>query len=484
VIIRACDRPAQVAALLRSLVDYERRFDGGRHYVVVDDSHDPVKTRENGQVLESFTGEAGVRVTHVDAGHWRRLVEALTAAVPEAAAAIECAIARRQSDSAVQLTGGNGWNLAALIGAGGRYVLLDEDNVLPLNRPEDAVPGLEFGRRAETGTRFFPDLGAALAAGIELDEDPFEHALTVCGRSLAEAIAMRPELAFDDLTGRAELLLDARIITLTHGHRGASCWQSSHWMYLLEGQARESFWSDERAYRRNLHGGALWYGSLSPFAQLYGNFTPFAVGGMRMLPPTMPDGRGEDALFGLLAALLDPMSLALHSNLTIGHNQEGDRGRVALLRRPGTPYCNTFMGDLLAEQLQALPVGGVEARLSALARCLREAAGEDLVEPLRTHVRRAREELVQVLEGALAAAPEAPEHWAADVRELIDLNRRALTEPPRIRFLDVPETIDDADCAALVRDRLEGFAAVLEAWPALWEYASGGEGLLGAPGSA
>jgi hypothetical protein len=485
VVIRACDRPAQLADLLRSLAEYERRFGARRQYIVLDDSHVPANARRNEQLLSSFAREAGVRTTHVDDDCWRRSVAGLTAAVPDAASAVEFALARRGVDSTVQLTGGNAWNLAALVGAGGRYVLLDEDNVLPLKAPEDAAPGLAFGRRAEAGTRFFARADAALAAGVELGEDPFEHALAVCGHSLAGAVAARPELAFDDPSGRADVLLGARVVTLTHGHRGASCSQSSHWMYLLEGESRESFWHAEEAYRHNVGATALWYGARRPFVQLYGNFTPFGVDATRMLPPTMPDGRGEDALFGLLVALLDPMSLALHSNLTIGHRQEGDRGRAALLRRPGTPFCNNFVKELLARELETLAVEGDEARLAALAGHLREAVEaphNELVQRLRAHVVRVREELVRLLEAALAAAPDAPDYWTADVRDMIEVNRSALAKLPPIRFLDVPETLDDDACAELIRARLERFAAVLEAWPSMWGFASACDGLLGAAG--
>jgi hypothetical protein len=72
-------------------------------------------------------------------------------------------------------------------------------------------------------------------------------------------------------------------------------------------------------------------------------------------------------------------------------------------------------------------------------------------------------------------------YWQADVRSIIEANGRALTarNPPRLG--DWPENIDDATCAALLREETERLAAAYDAWPALWSHArEQGERLLGA----
>jgi hypothetical protein len=327
IVIRTCDRPAQLEALLRTLADYERRHGARRHYLALDDSRTVANSRRNAALLAAFAGETAAAVTHVDDARWAAIVEGLAAAVPEAAPELRFAVARHEREDGSRFGGGKALNLAALLSAGRRYVLLDDDHLLPLRRPPDAAPGLRRAVTAENGTRFFDAADAALAAGVELDGDPFEYALSLCGHSLADAAAAQPELAAE---GVRDGWSRTRVVTVTHGHRGASCSSSSHWMYLLRPGARERFWSDEASYRRNREGESLWYGSARAFLQPVANFTPSAVDGSRLLPPTMPEGRSEDRLFGVLLAGMDPSSLALHTNLTIGHRPESGRRRTRI----------------------------------------------------------------------------------------------------------------------------------------------------------
>jgi hypothetical protein len=328
---------------------------------------------------------------------------------------------------------------------------------------------------AESGTRFFDTADEALAAGVEIDADPFEYALALCGHTLAGAAAALPELAPE---GPREGWDRTRIVTVTHGHRGASCSNSSYWMYLLRGDARARFWSDEASYRRNREGESLWYGTARAFLQPYANFTPFAVDAMRLLPPTMPDGRSEDRLFGVLIAGGDPASLAFHTNLTIGHRQEGSRLRTASLFEPVMPTFNLFLADLVSEtehQAERDPA----RRLATFAARMRAAAAAGLGDQLASRTERLREELVRRLEAAIADAPGAPDYWRADVDRMLEVTRRSLAAPPPLRLPDSSDTFDDTG-ADRARRRLEAFAATLEAWPALWEYAAGhAEDVLG-----
>ena len=54
---------------------------------------------------------------------------------------------------------------------------------------------------------------------------------------------------------------------------------------------------------------------------------------------------------------------------------------------------------------------------------------------------------------------------------MIEANRRALVAPPPLRLQDWPETLDADTGVERSRERLGAFAATLESWPRLWEYA-------------
>ena len=69
----------------------------------------------------------------------------------------------------------------------------------------------------------------------------------------------------------------------------------------------------------------------------------------------------------------------------------------------------------------------------------------------------------------------------ADLEPIIEANGRALTVKAPPRLGDWPADLDEAGCAALLREETARLAAGYEAWPALWAYArEQGERLLGA----
>ena len=452
VFLRACDRPAQLGALLETLADYERRYGARRPYVVVDDSREPENARRNAALLASFARRTGAPTCHLDDAAWATAVDRWATAVPDARAALSFAVARR-GPTGVRPGYGKGLNLATLLAAGARYVTFDEDHLLPLKQPQDAQDGIDPTCQTPM-TRFFADVDSALAAGAELDDDPFDDALDLCG---------------------ARLPTGARIVTLSHGHRGSSCTESSHWMYLLDGDSRQELWGpDEATYRRNLEGRSVWFGVRRAYRMTSANITPFAVDATRMLPPTMPYGRSEDLVFGVLTALAEPASMALHSNLTVGHRHGADRVRTASLHQPYDSVFNGFVVDAVHAVSRERAGDDPLAPFEQVARRLRgtaAASNRARAEALRDYVQRARGEWVPRLEAAREAAPQAPAYWDADLRSIIDVNRRALRHPPPLRFLDWPDA-EPEDVPELARERLEGFADTLEAWPALWDHAT------------
>ncbi len=98
---------------------------------------------------------------------------------------------------------------------------------------------------------------------------------------------------------------------------------------------------------------------------------------------------------------------------------------------------------------------------------------------LEEYVRYVRADLVERLQQQLLAAPDAPVYWAADVREVVETNARALlaSDPPRLD--EWPAGIDAAGCAERLRASCLELAAGYRHWPGLWQTAAElGEKLL------
>ena len=86
VFIRACDRPDQLAHLLDSLAEYERRFRANRHYVLLDDSSTREATNRHRDLLREFARATGCKLSYIGASECERLVAKIARAVPQAAA--------------------------------------------------------------------------------------------------------------------------------------------------------------------------------------------------------------------------------------------------------------------------------------------------------------------------------------------------------------------------------------------------------------
>jgi hypothetical protein len=475
--IRACDRPAQLARLLESLAADPGARATVPRVVVLDDSRHAVHVRANAQAIAERR-KSGFDIVHVDPARWQALTERLEKSVPAAAAAARHALARQDAQGP-RPGGGKGYNLAALLSAGAGYALLDEDFVLPLLRHPEGHNGLDLLGSPDMPVRFHGSADGAMADGVAPAEDPWARYAALIGQPLGRVLGtagLKPPL--HALSGFApsrwpHLGPHTRVVAVCNGHRGHSGSANNDWLYLLDAASRAKLCADREQYLRTLDGPAVWFGPPRARILREGHFTPFLVDAGNMLPPTMPSGRSEDLLFGLLCRALEPTGVVLHTDLAIGHVQEGRRDRDAR-PVPDTPGFNQFLNDFLATRLAELRAAGRDARLATLAAWLRDVAAAPAavrVDLLDEYVRFRRADLIQRLQHAFEAAPDAPVSWHADVRERITVNGRALAEKSAPRLGGWPATLDEAGCADHLARELDAFATTLAQWPLLWTHA-------------
>lgn len=488
VFIRACDRPEQLERLVASLVDYERRFRGNRHYVLLDDSTTREAANRHRDLLREFARSSGCKLTYVGSSERERLISRLARAVPKASTILPHLFGGTRS--ADRFGGGAGWNLALLLSAGARFVLFDDDHRLPLRRPEGARAGLDPNPSARAGTQFYRNIENALGAGEEVDADPFELHLGAVGRSLgaltgsADYAIERAALRGLALSRLDHLDGDAPILATHHGSYGSSRTESGTWLYQLPAEERAEFVRDREGYLRNVELGSIWYGCRQARAANAATFTPFAFDNSVLLPCTNPVGRGEDALFSQVARLCHSSALTLELPLAIGHVQETQRKRSARTLAAHTPRFNYFVGDFVQRQLPEFHADAPAQRLQLLSAHLRDigaASERGRLHQLREYLAYARADLVERLQQQYDSAADAPVYWQADVRSIIEANGRALIAKKAPRLGDWNEAVDEAACASLLREETSQLADIYEAWPALWEHArEQGERLLGA----
>jgi hypothetical protein len=488
VFIRACDRPDQLAHLLNSLADYERRFRTNRHYVLLDDSASREAANRHRDLLREFARATGCKLTYIGTAERDRLIEKFARAVPQSAPILPYLLAG--ANDRQRFGGGRSWNLALLLSAGARAVLLDDDHRLPLRRPEDVRTGLDPNPSAAAFTQFYRNIENALGAGEEVEEDPIELHLGAVGRPLG-ALTSGQRYAIESSALRGLTLSrldhlhgDAPILATHHGAYGSSRTESGLWLYHLSAEDRAEFAQDRDSYLRNVEAGSIWYGYRQARATGAATFSPFALDNSVLLPCTNPLGRGEDALFSRVTELLHSGALTLELPVAIGHVQETQRKRSLHTLGVHTPRFNYFIGDFVRRQLPEFNAEDPARRLGLLAAHLRDIGGasdKGCLRQLQEYLAYTRADVIERLQNQYDGAQDAPIYWQADIRTIIAANGRALISKGAPRLGDWPENIDEAGCARLLREETAQLAAAYEAWPALWASArEQGARLLGA----
>ncbi len=488
VFIRACDRPEQLANLLKSLADYERRHRAGRRYVVVDDSVLQANINEQRDQLREFARTTGCKVNYVGAAERAKLVERLNKALPDHKDAIAPLLLRDAHPHAQRFGGGRGWNLSMLLSAGARMALIDDDERLPLRQFDAVRGGLDPNPNGVLQARFFASMEQALGAGSEVEQDAFALHLDVCGRTLGTLIGDAYPIDREALRGlnlsRLDLLTpQARILSTQHGSYGSSRTATGLWLYQLDGESRADFWRDRESYLRNAEAQYMLSGVAQARAWEVAGFTPFTMDNSTFLPCTNPVGRAEDSLGNALARYCMPDALAFELPVAVGHVQESARRRSTQTLAASQPRSNDYLRDFVRQQSGLFRAEDPGQRLQLLGEVMRDlahASERERIEQLREYLSYVRADVIDRLQHQLEGASEAPVYWQADARAIVEANAKVLLNaaaPPRLS--DWPEDLDAAGCARQLTRELDLFADACEHWPALWRYAAEqGEKLL------
>ena len=489
VFIRACDRPDQLANLLRSLTEYERRHRANRRYVVIDDSVLPASVNEQRDLLREFARATGCKVNYTGAAERAKLVDKLARAVPRAKDVLAQLLLREAHPHAQRFGGGRGWNLALLLSAGARLALIDDDERVPLRRFERVRAGLDPNPNSGLQARFFNSMEQALGAGVEVEDDPFALHLQACGESLGALVGGGYPLDREALRGlnlgRLDLLTPgARVVSTQNGSYGSARTATALWLYHLDGDSRAEFWADRDSYLRNVEAQHLLCGVAQARAWEVAGFSPFTFDNSAFLPCTNPVGRAEDSLGNALTRYCLPESLSLELPTAIGHVQEAARRRSPQTLAASQPRVNDFLRDFVRQQSGLFKTEDPGRRLGFFAEVLRDlahASERERTEHLREYLSYVRADVIDRLQHQLEAATDAPVYWQADARAIVQANAKMLLAAAPPRLSDWSEDLDAAGCARMFATELNLFADACEHWPALWAHAAEqGEKLLSA----
>jgi len=471
VIIRTCERPELLKRLLDSLIANETQFNNRYHYILIDDSMTAFAREQNAALVAGLSETDALCVEYYGSAQQQRFLEQLLEVFPDYQESLQWLL--MGSGKNPGQTYGRSWNHALLLSAGQRFLLLDDDAVCQAYQPQRASqPGIEISTRQEQV--YFYESREALLTSIQPAEfDPLERHAVVLGMPLtgvAQSGFTKPidVESLQHLTTEQLLAFQATSPAMLTGNSlfGDPGTGSMHWLFELEGESLAQFVKSEADYRRYCQERHLWKG----FSELHASpdkalmtTTLTGIDNRHLLPPTVPERRGEDQLFGEVLKYLYPASLSVYFPWGLLHLPEPQRQwDSAALQRPLRPNVLSLMADLARPAAIRCLSSTPQLRLASLAALYTDLAGADatvLRNTIEEHWLADRTDFIRSLNKALQTFSKAPEYWREDVQRIIRANLS--DNEMATRSLAAVETASAF---------LAQYASALTAWPDVWNY--------------
>jgi hypothetical protein len=475
--ILAEDRPEGLARVIDSLI---KAGDGGIDrlpIVVLDGSRSQASREANRRVVDERRRDAGLRYL----GNTERaaFIARLQGQMKPQAAALTWLLGEDEAPTRAQL-----FNWMLLLASGRRPLIFDDRQFLPQREMPNAVGGIDLVHSQQREAWFFQPDQAQPAQEIDYEDGLIGHvAQHYLGESLGRCVskAGRLHLAPEALRGAPLPAMRAfdprgRVAAIVPGSVGSIEAPHNIWLYQLDKDSRDRFWSSRESYLRQYEGDHVCHGINRARVSLNSIYQPSAVDLSVLSGFVLPNaGPRVGPSFGVLTRFFDPESVVIQTNSTIGSQWQPTMKRSEAARRPFTPNSAAFFTDHLQARAGECRASGARDRAQYLAALMDDfaaSASDALQTELATYLSYKRADLVADLQRRLeGAGKQAPIYWEADLREIIQATSKELTRNSVARLAEWPESLDAAGAAERLRAETRNLAAAVRAWPAAFELA-------------
>lgn len=301
--IRTCERPDDLARLLASLA---RHIDGTSlaRILVLDDARAPEAVAATARVLADVAVLGQAELVHIDRARRARLVRRISADAEIEHADLHWLIEGDDDDPAASY--GAGLNLALLLTAGERFLMVDDDALLEpfAFAPPPRRLSLRVAHHFEVR---FPDPQASETGQFaKLELDPIRAHEGFLGRPVGEVAArfgLQDGHLLEDLSPQMihDFSARPRIRLTTNGTLGDSGTGGMLWLYGLPAGALRPWLEGPEPYRRLAFSRRVARSTVE--AQIASSVslmttTLTGVDNRELLLPGPGRGRGEDLVFG------------------------------------------------------------------------------------------------------------------------------------------------------------------------------------------
>lgn len=467
--IRTCARAQALERLLESATT--RPLPGWlEHIIVLDDAPDAADQQAARRVIDRFRSRLPCRLDHINHDRRTRLLRWIAEDAGIDSEVLAWSVLGNSSDPAPSY--GASLNLALLLAAGERFLIMDDDATFETFELPGEQQGPAF-RRRQSARLHFPEPDWSLTEGHypSSERHPAEaHAefLGASANSLADRAGPDMDRLLADLDPPMLARLDgsARIRLTSSGTLGDPGTGGIHWLFAEDPRHLGPLCENRQRYhdligQRRLARCADAPAATDAFALMTTTLT--GIDNTDPLLPTQPRGSNEDLLFGALVRYAHPASLQMGLPHMLCHARPKPRrwrpediGRPRPLNR----------GDFLAAQLEILhqsaPAGDFEQRTTLLAEALNNLAcarHQTLSHQLGQELMAMRCDLIERIHATRSELRPPP--WLDEDFERATAAQAEMTDTDR-QILD--------EMAGQLPVFLQHYAECLRLWPIAWRH--------------
>jgi hypothetical protein len=309
--IITCDRPK---ALQRLLISLAERDHGCSSITIIDDSRQPASQEANAKIIEEAAPRTRSALRYFGAAERSELLSQLESALPHHESSLRFLLDQERWQDLP--TYGLARNIALLLSAGERAIVLDDDILAEAYSPPNGSSNLCFADVNERRVTFFNNRDTMFDAATALDDSPLRLSAATLGHPLSDVVrayGAEPQSLLGAHAPQWWNLVDSRIATTQCGTWGdPGTGDKAHWVVNLKTDDIEALLALSDSVTSTLSARATFMGYPAPMAMRFGAISQLTgLDHRSLLPPYMPVMRGEDFLFGVMLEKIAPASTVM-----------------------------------------------------------------------------------------------------------------------------------------------------------------------------
>ena len=475
VAILTWERPQALERLLESIV--ANCDTGSLHRLyVIDDSRKAENISQNKALTEQFASKIGPQLQYFGQSEQRALLNELVEQLPEHENAINFLADRSRWKD--HWTAGLTRNLALLLSCGHRLVMIDDDTICDVYDAPRKKTEITFSndpREAE----FFGNEQEWAYLQQPINPDPIDRHLQCLGLTFSRALRVLGQnhlkpAGFAGATALqlSELQPDSEVLITECGSLGCPGTGKNTWLPDMAPASLKRMLESTEKTTQALSSRKVWSGRKQPHFAPRPNMSQMTgFDNRRMLPPYLPNIRGQDRLFGYMLDFIFPTSVTLDYPWAIPHLPLPDRQwrDRDLSFTPSDTFPMFFVGKVIEHRSSCHSASQGE-RLLNLSTWFNDMATTDadsLSSMYRDSRLRGDSERLDQLTSLLATTEPAPVNWQNYLRNGISQLNADLDRASRDDFTvrGLPATMESDELVMFWKEVWGDFATALKAWP-------------------